>query len=119
MLYYSYIRQVAHSALPPYTQEKKVVTTNGSLTMEVACGDCGSTGIYRGFAEPKGVGVVCLSCNGSGKAKLTYKPFKGRKQRDDVQTVRLSAGSFIGTGVGPCGSSISYQEFLKGSLPSM
>lgn len=88
-----------------------------SLTIDVECGSCGGTGVYRGFAEPKGVGVVCLTCKGSGKVTLTYKPFTGRKRCDNIQTIRLSAGSFIGTGVGPTGGSVSYQDFLSGKMP--
>jgi hypothetical protein len=88
-----------------------------SVTLDVECGSCGGTGIYCGFAEPEGVGVVCLTCKGSGKAQLTYKPFTTRKRRDNVETVRLSAGSFIGMGFGPTGGSVSYQEFLSGKMP--
>jgi hypothetical protein len=28
--------------------------------LQVQCGACGGTGVYHGFAEPKGIGVVCL-----------------------------------------------------------
>jgi len=89
----------------------------GQRSFEAECGSCGATGIYRGFAEPKGVGVVCLNCNGTGKVVKTYAPFAGRKERKDVQTVRQSAGSFIGTGVGPIGGSVTYREFLSGKMP--
>lgn len=85
--------------------------------VEAECGSCRGTGIYRGFAEPKGVGVVCLSCDGSGCKRISYTPFTARKRRDDVQTVQLSAGSLLVTGVGPRGSAITYREFLEGKLP--
>lgn len=87
------------------------------IVIEVECSDCGGTGIYCGFAEPKGVGVICLGCNGTGKSKLTYTPFTGRKTRKGVKTVRRSRGNFIATGVGPTGKSITYDEFLKGKMP--
>lgn len=87
------------------------------MTIEVECGSCGATGIYQGFAEPKGVGVVCLNCNGTGAVNIDYKPFTGRKERRDINTVQRSRGSFIATGVGPGGRSISYQEFLNGKMP--
>lgn len=88
------------------------------MLMMVHCTACGGSGVYCDFAEPKGVGVVCNRCNGSGAAKLQYIPFTGRKQRDGVETVRLSRDSFIGTGVGPTGGSVTYQEFLAGKIPS-
>lgn len=89
-----------------------------TVSVECECDSCSGTGIYRGFAEPKGVGVVCLKCEGSAKTTLTYTPFKARKERQDVETVRNSAGSFIGTGVGPTGGSVTYKEFLSGKMPS-
>jgi len=88
------------------------------VTVEVECKDCKGTGLYRGFAEPKGIAVVCLKCDGTGKVSLTYTPFTERKRRDDVNTVRRSAGTFIGAAVGPTGGSISYEEFLAGKMPS-
>ncbi len=88
------------------------------ISVDAECGSCGGSGVYHGFAEPKGVGVVCLNCKGSGKASISYTPFTSRRRRDDIRTVRRSAGSFIATGVGPTGSSVSYEEFFEGKLPS-
>lgn len=88
-----------------------------TVKIEVQCSSCNGTGIYCGFAEPKGVGVVCLRCDGSGKGELSYTPFTGRKERKDVKTVQRSRGSFIGTGVGPTGNSITYAEFIAGKRP--
>lgn len=86
--------------------------------IDVECEACKATGIYRGLAEPKGVGVVCLKCGGWGRKTLTYKPFGSRKRRDDIQTVQLSRGSLFATGVGPGGESITYAEFLAGGMPT-
>jgi hypothetical protein len=88
------------------------------MLMMVHCTECGGSGVYRGYAEPKGVGVVCNHCYGLGAAKLEYIPYTGRKQRDDVETVRLSRGSSIATGVGLTAGSVTYQEFLAGKIPS-
>lgn len=81
------------------------------------CSACRGTGIYRGMAEPPGIGVVCLKCNGEGFVKLEYKPFTGRRMKTDVHTICRSRGSFIATGVGPGRSSVTYEEFLKGKRP--
>jgi hypothetical protein len=86
-------------------------------TVKAQCDSCGGTGIYRGFAEPTGVGVVCVNCQGTGCRKISYKPFTERKERRDVQTVRRSAGTFLATGVGPTGGQVTYDEFLRGKMP--
>jgi hypothetical protein len=93
--------------------------------IKAECGGCRATGIYCGFAEPKGTGVVCVICNGTGCVDMTrkstegiiYEPFVERKRRTDVNTVRLSAGRFMPTGLGPRGSSVSYEDFWNGKMP--
>ena len=86
-------------------------------TIKIECSSCSGTGLYRGFAEPPGVAVICLNCNGTGSSEFAYTPFSGRKTRHDIKTVQRSRGSFIATGVGPGGNSITYQEFLQGKSP--
>lgn len=88
-----------------------------SITVDVECGSCGGTGLYQGFAEPKDTAVVCLTCQGSGKAQLTYRPFTGRKPRAGISWVKRSRGSFIATGTGPVGAPIPYHEFENGRMP--
>jgi hypothetical protein len=88
-----------------------------SNEVKVECSSCGASGVYRGFAEPQGVGVVCLNCNGTGCQTINYKPFTGLKRRTGIQTVQLSRGSFIVTGVGPAGNAISYEDFFRGKRP--
>lgn len=34
--------------------------------LKIYCRRCGGTGLYSGFAEPEGVAVICLGCDGSG-----------------------------------------------------
>lgn len=85
--------------------------------MKAQCGSCRGTGIYHGFAEPPGIGVVCLNCDGTGCDTIKYTPFKGRKKRTGIKTVQLSRGTFLPTGVGPTGKSITYEEFLAGKMP--
>ena len=86
-------------------------------TIEIECPSCQGTGVYRGFAEPEGVAVVCLHYEGTGAGKIVYTPFTGRKRRTGIHTVRLSAGTFIVTGVGPRGPAVTYEEFLTGKVP--
>ncbi len=86
-------------------------------TVDVQCESCDSTGVYHGFAEPKGVGVVCICCNGTGCVKLAYTPFVARKRCKNIHTVQRSKGTFIVTGVGPVGKGITYEEFLNGKMP--
>lgn len=88
------------------------------VTVKIECKACNGTGLFRGFAEPEGTAVVCLNCKGTGGVDLTYIPFTRRKEREGVRTVQLSRGSFVATGVGSGGRSISYQDFLDGKMPS-
>lgn len=85
--------------------------------VKAECSSCGGTGVYCGFAEPKGTGVVCLNCDGTGCSTIKYKPFTGLKRRTGVEKVMLSRGTFIMTGVGPAGSSVTYEEFMSGKRP--
>jgi hypothetical protein len=79
--------------------------------------------LYRGFAEPPGVAVVCVDCGGSGCKKINvgetdvYTPFTERKRREHVKTVKRSRGSLVVFGVGPTGDGITYEQFLAGKLP--
>ena len=85
--------------------------------VKAECGACSGTGLYRGFAEPKGTAVVCLHCSGTGCETIRYKPFEKRHGRRDIQWVQRSRGSFIVTGVGPTGGKITYAEFQAGKMP--
>ncbi len=82
------------------------------MYVEIECESCGGTGLYRGFAEPEGVAVVCVKCDGHGKDILKYTPFTKRKHRPGVHTVRRSKGSLLVTG-----GSVSYEEFHNGKMP--
>lgn len=77
------------------------------------CYSCKGTGLYSGFAEAKGEAVVCLVCNGSGGIKQGYTEFNGRKRKRGIKVIHRSQGTFIGTGVGPVGESMTYAEFEK------
>lgn len=88
-----------------------------SVTVNAECDACGATGLYSGFCEAKGEAVVCIQCKGTGRMKLTYKPFTKRYGKRGIATVRRSRGGFIATGVGAVGPEISYADFQKGKMP--
>lgn len=86
-------------------------------TVKVECSACGGTGLYSGFAEPKGTAVICFDCDGSGYEEIAFTPFTHRKGKRGINIVKRSRGSFVGTGVGPVGASITYNEFQIGRMP--
>lgn len=87
------------------------------MTIKAECTACSATGLYKGFCEPEGVAVVCHGCNGKGFVIQNIKEFNYRKHKREIHTVCKSRGSFIGTGVGPIGRSITYKEFQDGKMP--
>jgi hypothetical protein len=82
-------------------------------TIKIACPNCRATGLYAGFAEPKGTAVICLSCDGKGWTMFKYEEFTGRKRKDGIYTIKRSAGTLLVTGVGPTGRGMTYDEFLR------
>lgn len=82
------------------------------------CSKCSGYGVRREPEAPKGVGVVCDECKGTGKTRLWYKPFTKRRARQGIkQVTELSSGlGAIGFG-STAGPRISYEEFLNGKMP--
>ena len=87
-----------------------VVATPQLVIIEVECSACEGTGIYRGFREPPGVGIICIYCNGEGKRQISHTPFSGRKIRTDITEVRNRNDS-------SAEKTMTYQEFLAGIRP--
>lgn len=83
--------------------------------VETQCSDCGGSGLYQGFAEPKDTAVVCLGCDGSGCKVIEYIPFTGRKRKNNpnIRYVQRSRGSVLVTGVGPTGNKITIDQFYQ------
>ena len=70
---------------------------------------CKGTGLYSGWAEPKGTAVICSYCNGKGWYTYFYKVFSKRKKLKGIKSVRISK-----TGVnGSASKLITYAEFEK------
>jgi hypothetical protein len=93
------------------------VKKNNVQEVKTECNSCSGTGLYCGMCEPVGTAVICINCGGTGCATLRYVPFEERHEKRGVKTVSISRGSFIGTGVGAHGNSISYEEFKNGKMP--
>lgn len=81
--------------------------------MKVECNACNATGLYQGFMEAKNEAVICLGCKGMGFVFISGNKFEGRKKQKGIKTIRKSRGSFIATGVGGFGETMTYAEFLK------
>jgi hypothetical protein len=54
-----------------------------------ACRACKATGIYIGFAEKNGAGVVCSDCKGTGELMhhVEWEDFEGKRRCEGVQKV--------------------------------
>lgn len=83
------------------------------IVVKHECTSCSGTGLYCGFAEPKGTAVVCMRCDGKGWQKTTFNEFTGRNLRKGIHKVSLSSGSLLVTGIGATGQSMTYEEFQK------
>ena len=84
------------------------------MIIKAECDACHGTGLYCGFAEPEGVAVVCVRCDGSGCMEVRYRPFEKRHGRRGIRTVRLSRGTFIVTGVGGIEKTdMTYKQFQE------
>lgn len=92
------------------------------VEFDYECTNCKGTGIYVGFAEQDGAGVVCHTCRGTGKAhrKFEYDDFEGRKARPNIKRV-YEANPGVCIGGGPDSvialedfGGMDYQEWLDG-----
>lgn len=84
------------------------------IEYDCECESCGGTGIYRGFAEGKNVGVVCNECEGTGKChvKFTYNDFVGRKKIKGLKKVfHTNPGFSLGESVK---GGMTYSDWLAG-----
>jgi hypothetical protein len=85
------------------------------ITVECECRACGGTGLYVGLGERDGAAVVCSRCKGSGKSKVTYRPFEGRKTQEGVtQVFAANPGVVLAPSVTPGG--VPYESWLSGDV---
>ena len=81
-------------------------------TLKVECPDCKATGLYVGFAEAKGTGVVCTTCYGTGckVIKSSYTVFTERKRHPDVKRVFATNSGWV---LGPTSKGgMPYEDWL-------
>jgi len=69
------------------------------LEWEQKCKSCNGTGVYVGMAERDGYGVVCQTCDGTGKEimSIEYEPFNSKQSCTDIHTVlERNVGIMVG-----------------------
>jgi len=76
------------------------------------CPSCSGTGLYEGMCEREGEPVVCINCNGTGAATISYEPYSGRVRKRGVKVVHYSKGNFI-LSCGAFGNGMTYEEFQR------
>ena len=77
------------------------------VVVQVSCGDCSGTGLYKNSSDSEETATVCTKCNGSCATTITYTPYMGRQLREGVTTIRESAGKYAP----PTGKTMTYKEF--------
>lgn len=82
-------------------------------SVKAKCRSCDGSGLYRGMCEAPGTAVVCLTCEGKGWATIKYEEFTGRRRVAGVHTIQQSRGTFIASGVGGHGPTMTYEEFER------
>ena len=96
---------------------------------DIECSACKGTGIYKGYSEHDGAGVICTKCNGTGMVHINYefKEFTGRNIREDINRVYETSGGFVitdqdvttseGRDIKFSESGVSYKDWLNGEEP--
>jgi len=92
------------------------------IEFDCKCEACKGTGIYVGFAERDGFGVVCGACKGTGKLHkiIEYDDFTNRGKRKGVKKI-IRANPGITVGINPVlgltlesFGGMDYLDWLKG-----
>ena len=81
------------------------------------CVSCRGSGIYAGIGECQGAGVVCHTCDGTGRQQMLveYNEFTGLKSRSDIRMVypRNCGYKLSDKLPGTEGGGIPYLDWLK------
>ena len=80
---------------------------------KINCKNYRATGLYVGFAKPKGTAAVCHECNGTGYKEIEISPFYGRKMREDISRVFVDGGLWFGRDKNSMKQTISIEEFYE------
>lgn len=84
-----------------------------TMKEKIECDACDGTGLYSGFAEPKGIAVVCNKCDGKGHGS-GRRSFQGRKRKKGIHTVWIDYGLWMmRTGKANEQPSITADEFYS------
>ncbi len=81
------------------------------MNEKIECRSCGATGLYKGFAEPKGTAVICSTCGGKGYVLQTGTLFSFVKKKEGIQRVLMDGGAWFARGHGD--KTISIEEFER------
>lgn len=85
---------------------------------DAVCTSCNGTGIYVGFGEHDGAGVVCYKCKGEGSVHhvIEWDDPEGRKIRKGITRVyQCNPGFGIGQGTSEKGEVFKLEDF--GGMP--
>ena len=57
------------------------------MKIKTVCKSCKGTGVYKGMAEIKNVGVVCSRCKGTGCDEIEYEPFTKKERKAGIKKI--------------------------------
>jgi len=86
------------------------------MELEIECRDCQATGLYSGIAEAGSCAIVCHTCRGTGKERITVTAFSERRRRGDITKVFPGSFGICHGDESPGGC--SYEEWWSGATPA-
>ncbi len=89
------------------------------VTVECECRACGGTGLYVGMCERDGAAIICSPCKGTGKSKITYTPFEGRREPPEGVTRVFVTNPGIRLNPSETSGGVSLENWLLGADPGV